>query len=151
MLWKAITIADWQRAVVTRAGRFHRILGPGAHRLFMGPLRPVEIETHSVRGLVFDSFWTDFLVKRRPEVIARHFFRVETSDSQIAMIYADGSLFNVLLPAKRLLLWRGVAEITVEVVDVIDRSAAQDTTGRGPPARRREAISKTLFAEVNIK
>ncbi|MGH9612811.1 MAG: hypothetical protein ACRD4P_07025, partial [Bryobacteraceae bacterium] len=121
---------------------FHRILGPGEHRLFVGPLRPVEIETHSIRGIVFNSFWADFLVKRRPDVVERHFTLVKTSDSQIAMIYADGNLLNVLLPAKRLLLWRGVAEIAVEVVDVIDRPEASmdkrpalQIMGHGPPAK----------------
>lgn len=146
MLWKPIIVADGQRAVVTRAGRFHQILGPGEHRLFTGPLRPVEIETHSVRGLVFNSFWTDFLVNRHPEVVARHFFPVETSDSQIAMIYADGSLFNVLLPAKRLLFWRGVAEIAIELVDVIDRPEGQGTTGRGRP--RDDRIMKRCRSPV---
>jgi hypothetical protein len=58
-------------------------------------------------------------VQQRPDVVAQHFITVETTELQVAMVYADGKLCTVLAPKQRVLLWRGVAEITTEIVEVL--------------------------------
>ncbi len=80
----------------------------------------LEVEKHNVRDLVFKSAWTDYLAKRRRELVERHFTLVETNDVQVAMVYVDHQLFKVLTPAKRLLFWRGVVDVSAEVVELID-------------------------------
>ena len=120
MLWKRIIVGDQERALVTKNGRFGGILMPGEYRLFVMPNVSLDVEKFNMRDLVFQSTWADYLAKERPEVADRYFTRVETNDLQVAMIFVDGSLFKVMLPAKRLLFWRGAAQITAEVVNVID-------------------------------
>ncbi len=119
MLRKRIIVGKEGRALVTKNGRFGGILTPGEYNLFALPGVALDVEKFNVRDLVFQSAWADYLVREKPEVVERHFTRIETNDLQVAMIYTDGKLFDVMLPAKRLLFWRGAAEITAEVVNVI--------------------------------
>jgi hypothetical protein len=79
----------------------------------------LEIEKHNVRNLVFQSTWGNYLVEERPELAGRYFICVETNSVHIAMIYVNGELFKVLLPSKRVLFWRGLAEVTAAIVDVV--------------------------------
>jgi len=120
MLWKRIIVGDQERALITKNGRFGGILAPGEYRLFIMPGVSLNVEKYNVRDLVFQSTWADYLAKERPEVADRHFTRIETNDLQVAMIYVDGKLYKVMLPAKRLLFWRGAVDVTAEVVNVID-------------------------------
>jgi hypothetical protein len=119
MLWKRIAVRDHERVLVAKNDKFHAILAPGNHYVFAAPGVRVEIERFDVRDLGFRSAWAEYLYRERRDVFSRHFECVETSDVQVAMIYADGKLFNVLPPGERCLMWRGVAQITAEVVDVM--------------------------------
>jgi regulator of protease activity HflC (stomatin/prohibitin superfamily) len=119
MLWKRIVVGDQERVLVAKNGRFKGIFLPGEYRVFVAPGVSLEVEKHNVRDLVFRSTWADYLAQERLEVAERYFTRVETNDVQVAMVYVDGKLFSVLHPAKRVLYWRGAAEVKAEVVDVI--------------------------------
>jgi len=121
MFWKRIIVGDQERVLITKNGRWGGILSPGEYRLFVLPGVSLQTEKHNVRNAIFESAWSDYLVKERPEVVERHFVAVETSDVQVGLVYADGKLLTVLPPAKRVLFWRGVSEITAEIVDVIDK------------------------------
>jgi hypothetical protein len=135
MLWKRIIIGDYERALVTTGGRFGAILAPGDYHLSTTPKVSLDVETFDVRNLVFRSVWADYLAKKRPEVTERYFTRIETNERQVAMVYVNGELFQVLLPAKRMLFWRGAAEVTAEVVNVIDEHKARPKYGRAKAAR----------------
>ncbi len=119
MLWKRIVVGDQERVLVAKNGRFEAILTPGIYRVFTAPGVRLEVEKFNVCDRAFRSTWTDYLVKERPDVTERHFTLVETNDVQVAMVYADGKLLQVLPPARRVLFWRGLVEVTAEVVDVI--------------------------------
>ena len=134
MLWKRIIVGDQERALITENGRFGGILAPGEYRLVAKPGVSLDVEKHNVRDLVFQSTWADYLAKERPDVAERHFTRVETNHLQVAMVYVDGMLFQVMLPAKRMLFWRGAAAVTAEVVNVID---APEVSAQKLPARER--------------
>lgn len=126
MFWKTIIIGEQERAVVARNGRFKGIFLPGRYRIFAAPGVSLEVEKHSVRDIVFRSKWADYLAGERPEVAERYFTRVETNDVQVAMVYLNGELFSVLTPAKRMLYWRGPAEVRVEIVEVITEPELED-------------------------
>ncbi|HWF48753.1 MAG TPA: slipin family protein [Bryobacteraceae bacterium] len=119
MLWKRIIVGDQERVLITKNGRLRGILSPGDYRLLVPPGVSLEAERYNVRNAIFESAWSDYLVKERPELAEQHFVRVETNDLQVALVYVDGKLLTVLPPAKRVLFWRGVSEIKAEIVDVI--------------------------------
>lgn len=102
---------------MARNGRFAAILQPGDYRFMT--LDQIEIEKHDIRDLVFRSFWCPFLIEDRPELVERHFVKIETSDTQVGLVYVNGNLYEVLTPAKRLLFWREAANVSAEMVDVI--------------------------------
>jgi regulator of protease activity HflC (stomatin/prohibitin superfamily) len=122
MLWKRITVGDQERVLIAKNGRFSAILEPGDYRFLA--LNTLTTEKFKVCDLVFQSTWADFLLKKRPELVEKHFVKVETSDTEVAIVYVDSKLHQVLAPAKRLLFWRGTAEITSEVIDVMDAPEA---------------------------
>jgi hypothetical protein len=134
MLWKQIIVGDQERALITKNGRFGGILAPGEYRLVTKPGVSLDVEKHNVRDLVFQSTWAEYLAEERPDVAERHFTLVETNHLQVAMVYVDGMLFQVMLPAKRMLFWRGAAAVTAEVVNVID---APEVSAQKLPAHER--------------
>jgi hypothetical protein len=69
---------------------------------------------------MFRSRWRGYLLRERPDIISAHFTVVETKESEIAMIFVDGTLHQVLLPGKRVLFWKGAAPVSAEFVTVID-------------------------------
>jgi regulator of protease activity HflC (stomatin/prohibitin superfamily) len=66
---------------------------------------------------VFSGEWADYMVKQRPELVSRYFTVVETSDSQVALVYLEGKLARVVAPGNRVLYWRDAAAVTFEVID----------------------------------
>ncbi|HEX4166635.1 MAG TPA: hypothetical protein VHZ55_14300 [Bryobacteraceae bacterium] len=119
MFWRNLFLEPHQRALIAKNHRFSGILAPGEHRIFVLPGIAFEAEQHNVRKLVFRSRWSGYLLRERPDVIEEHFTKIETNAAQLAMVYLDGSLFQVMTPAQRLLLWRGEAEVTCEMIEVI--------------------------------
>jgi len=123
-----ITVAHQHRAVAIKNGCVSAILGPGGHWFFVSPFTSFSVEHHNIEKLVFQSRWEDHLLKERPDLVARNFTIVETDSSQLALIHADGILFRVLLPGKRLLFWKdAVPQLEVEFIDVIDRSDSAES------------------------
>lgn len=118
MFRKRIVVREQERALLFRDGRFHEILPPGEHHLLAASDESLSIERHTIREPVFRSQWSEYLLSKEPETVARYFTQIATSETQIAMIYIDGALFTVLVPAKSMLFWRGAALVTAEVVDL---------------------------------
>jgi hypothetical protein len=123
MFWRKVDVGTHDRVLVARNGTFRDILTQGHYWFLDAPFAPLELERHDARNLVFQSSWADYLLKNRSDVVERFLLHVKTSRIQVAMIYVNGMLYKVLPPSKRLLLWRGVAEIKTELVDVIVPSA----------------------------
>jgi hypothetical protein len=123
-----ITVANGHRALAIKNGCVSAILGPGSHWFFVSPFASFSVEHHNIEGLLFHSRWENHLLNEHPDLVAKHFIVIETDGSQLAMIRADGNLFRVLLPSKRLSFWReAVAQLEVEFIDVIDRSDSSES------------------------
>lgn len=118
MLWKRIVVRDHERSLVAKNGKFHKILTPGKHVVFSWPGVWLDLETFDVRDLVFRSAWKNRLLRERPDVVAEHFHVVRTNRVQVAMVYADDRLIQVMPPGRRMLFWRGYADVRAEIVDV---------------------------------
>jgi regulator of protease activity HflC (stomatin/prohibitin superfamily) len=116
-MFTRIVVGDNERVLIARNKRFAQILGPGEYWLF-APLRNVTQERFNVRDLVFASEWADFIVKERQDVAAEYFTVIETSDSQVAVIAVERKVARVIAPGKRVLFWRGVLDVTFDLIDV---------------------------------
>jgi regulator of protease activity HflC (stomatin/prohibitin superfamily) len=118
MLFKRIVVGDQERVLIAKNGRLSGILAPGDYPMFVAPGTALETERFNVSARVFESAWSEYLAKERPDLMEKYFVRVETSDVEIALVYLDKKLFMVVPPAKRALLWKGTSEVTSEVIDV---------------------------------
>lgn len=133
MLWKRIVVRHRERVLLFKDERFNGILTPGVHRFLVTSHEALETEKHHLDELIFQSIWTNYLLEEKPEIANRHFTVVETSSTQVAMVYVNGALFTVLVPQKRLLFWRDAALVTAEIVNVIGE----------PEQQPRDAAEKT--------
>ncbi len=130
---RRILVGDNERMLLIRKKRFEDILGPGEYWMItLG--RSIDLERHNTKGLVFTSEWADHIANQRPELAARFFTVVETSDSQVAIVYQDGWLARVIGPGKRVLFWRGAVAVTFDRIDVREQPEA--------PARLLPALAR---------
>jgi hypothetical protein len=143
MLWKRITVFDFSRVVVSRNNQFVGVMCPGEHTLFAPPFVRFDTELYSFLNPIFESRWAAYIISSRPDVLAEHFRKVETSHQEIAFISVSGKLRRVLWPQKQLLLWKEAENVTVDVVNVMDAPEAPDgmlrdferlETGLGTPS-----------------
>jgi len=119
MFWKRIVIADHEKVIISRRGRVRGILDSGAHRIFLAPGVPLEMERHDTRVALFESEWTEYLLAYRPDLIRRYFVVITTTEVEVGMVYVDGELVKVLPPANCALFWRDAGTVTAELVTVI--------------------------------
>jgi regulator of protease activity HflC (stomatin/prohibitin superfamily) len=80
--------------------------------------RRIEAVVCALSEPAFRADWADVLVRERPDVVARYFTVVETRDSEVAVVYANGKTFRVVPPGKRVLFWKEPLDIRAEVIDV---------------------------------
>lgn len=111
---RRLLVGDNERVFLVRNGRFDNILTPGVYWITgFG----IDTERHSLKRHLLDSEWADFLVKERWELVSRHFTIVETRDWQVAVVYFDDKVSQVVGPGRRVLFWRGLVEVTYDVID----------------------------------
>lgn len=127
MFWERIFIGDHERVLVARNHQLKTILTPGKHILFTPPFVSLQLEKHNAHDLVLHSKWSGHLIERLPVLAEEHFLCVRTNEVQVGMVYANGQLFKVLTPFSRILIWRNVAEIRIELVEVIGDVASDDS------------------------
>ncbi|HLK21680.1 MAG TPA: slipin family protein [Bryobacteraceae bacterium] len=114
---RRVLIGDNERILVIRKRRFAEILEPGERWMFaLGG--EMELQRYNVRDLVYSGEWADYIANSQPELAARYFTIVETSDAQVAIVYLDGRLARVIGPANRVLFWKGPVNVTYERIDV---------------------------------
>lgn len=145
MFLRRIQVADHERVLLIRNGRFHRLLGPGSHLVWnLG--KPVYIERHSVRKPEFISRWADVIYFDRPDIARRHFIVIETNDAQVASVYVDGKLARMLLPNKRRMFWRGPLDVTAQIVKIIASPADSDDLAEAPQPHSRQGLARAAAA-----
>src|SRR5882724_632995 len=143
---RRVLVGDNERVLLIRKMRFADILAPGEYWIFtLG--QNIALERVNVKGLVFASEWGDYIVKERPELAARYFTVIDTADSQVAVVSVDGKLARVIGPGKRMMFWRGVAEIAFELIDA--RQAPEVPAALVAPLARLGAQSGATFAAVD--
>jgi regulator of protease activity HflC (stomatin/prohibitin superfamily) len=116
-MFRRIVIGDHERVLVTRKRRFETILEPGVYWIFTG-FRGIALERHNTRDLIFASEWMATLANQHRDLADRHFTVIETSESQVALVYLDGRLARVVAPASRIMYWRTAVAVTFTLFDV---------------------------------
>jgi regulator of protease activity HflC (stomatin/prohibitin superfamily) len=106
-----------ERGMLFREGDFMHFLEPGSY-LFFDPLQKNQVEIYDLSVPEFSHRLADFWQKEFPEEMARYFTTVELGPQQVALIYQNGRMSNILPPSTRTLYWKGIVDITTEIIDI---------------------------------
>jgi len=117
LLTLRVTVKDGERALLTRNGRFERVLEPGRHRL-LDPKRELAAELFQVVRADFPADRYAVLKAARPDLVADLFEAVETRAGEIAIVKLDGRPVLVLGPWSTRVYWKVATRIDVERIDV---------------------------------
>jgi regulator of protease activity HflC (stomatin/prohibitin superfamily) len=117
MLFQKLIVRKNEYGLLFKDGDFERFLAPGIYRFF-DPLRKMQLQRYDLSLPEFEHALSDFFLKNYPETVARLFTVVELNNQQIALVYKNGRLTNLLPPASRMLYWKGVIEVTTEIIDI---------------------------------
>lgn len=119
-----VTVQDGERAILTRNGRFERVLEPGRHTVF-DPLRRTAVETYNVVRAEFPAERFAVLKTARPDVAEALFEAVETKADELAIVSLDGRPTHLLAPWQTRVFWKVATRVEVERIDVTtDRKVA---------------------------
>jgi regulator of protease activity HflC (stomatin/prohibitin superfamily) len=112
-----VTVKDGERALLTRNGRFERVLGPGRHRLF-DPARELSVDVCTVVRAEILADRHAVLKSAQPEIAAEMFEAVETKADEIAIVSLDGRPTHLMAPWQTRVFWKVVTSVDVERIDI---------------------------------
>lgn len=114
---KRVTVKKNERGLLLRNGDFDRVLAPGTYWLWSA-LDTLRVEKFALEQPAFNHLLADYLLAREPQVVAAEFVRVELTETQVGLRSENGVLVEVLAPGTRRLYWKGVVDVTIEVIDI---------------------------------
>jgi regulator of protease activity HflC (stomatin/prohibitin superfamily) len=112
-----VTVKDGERALLTRNGRFERVLEPGRHTLF-DPAHQLAVELHNVVRAEFPADRFAVLKTAQPELAAELFEEVATKALEVAIVSIDGRPLHLMGPWQTRVFWKVATRVDVERVDV---------------------------------
>jgi hypothetical protein len=110
-----LTIAQSERALLWRQGRFAGILEPGV-RWILQPFERIAVQLYDLREPEFEHPRLDELLQQARATMERHFQIVELDEHEVGVVFKDGALAGVLAPGKRQLYWKGGTDVRVQKV-----------------------------------
>src|SRR5438067_1417585 len=117
LLTMRVTVKDGERAILTRNGRFERVLEPGRHKLF-DPKRELGVELHQVVRAEFPADRYAVLKTARPDIVAELFEAIETGANEVAIVHLDGRPVHLMAPWQTRVFWKVATRVEAERIDV---------------------------------
>jgi regulator of protease activity HflC (stomatin/prohibitin superfamily) len=147
MLFKKIVVKDGYRALLFRHGKLSDILAPGCH-WFANFTNEISSELYPVGIGRLEHPQARLLAAEHQDLLSEHCHILETSDSQVALVYLGETLQDIILPGEVRLYWRTFADIRAVPIDL--RSSFEIPTERVAPIFRILTNSKNLTGSVLI-
>ncbi len=133
---------DIEKGILTRFGRFVRILEAGANTVY-GTGYTAERFALETR---FEHALTDFLLEKRADLIAQHFLYVQTGALEIAVVLRADEILEVVAPNSRALYWKGFVPLRAEKFVITDGIDLEPNAALG--LARNKALLAKHFVEV---
>ena len=114
---REFVVRKHERGLLFRDGDFERFLQPAVHRFF-DPTRRLDVERFDLTQPKFEHRLLDYFVRWRPAAVEELFRHVETGPAEIAVIYRNGHPWTYVAPEQRALFWKGVVDVSVELIDI---------------------------------
>lgn len=113
---KNIVIAENQRGLLIKDGRFIKMFDPGRYRLWDFWNR-AQVEVDLAEGL-FNSPWAELIAKRHPDIAAKYFEIVQVREGEVAVVHQDDVPSLVVRPGQTVYVWRVLKTVRVERFDI---------------------------------
>ncbi len=151
-MFKRVTIKKNERGILLRNGDFERIMKPGRYWLFEG-FDKLRIDTFAIDQTAFAHSLADYLMAKEPEVVAEEFVRVELTETQVGLRVENGVLVEILAPAIRRLYWKGLVDVRIEVLEIVETfeltaALAQRLTQTQLRQRAVQGLTGVLMSQV---
>ncbi|MEM8814496.1 MAG: slipin family protein [Pseudomonadota bacterium] len=106
-----------ERGLLFKDGDFIRFLEAGTYR-YLGLRSRFAVERYDLSVAGFEHRLADYLVEDQRSEVDRLFHVVETGADEVALVYLNERVANVLGPAERKLYWKGIVKVRVERFDL---------------------------------
>ena len=116
-LFQKFIVRKHERGLLFKDGDFVRFLEPGTYRFTELPSRH-DVESFDLTVPAFVHPLVDYLVDAESEQVERLFTVVETAPEEVAVVYYNERLAEVVGPAERRLYWKGPVTVRVERFDL---------------------------------
>ena len=116
-LFQKFIVRKHERGLLFKDGDFVRFLEPGTYRFTELPSRH-DVESFDLTVPAFVHPLVDYLVDAESEQVERLFTVVETAPEEVAVVYYNERLAEVVGPAERRLYWKGPVKVRVERFDL---------------------------------
>jgi regulator of protease activity HflC (stomatin/prohibitin superfamily) len=150
-LYEKVEVAEHERGLLFRRGRFARVMDPGVHRI-ASPFGRTGVDVMDLRKPVFEHPLAEFLVKTRPE-LEQHLQVVELGDQEVGLTYVDGKLTDIVVPASRKIYWKGLYDVRVDVQSIATEFSVPrelvSLLGHVRSVARSALADAVLYTEVN--
>ena len=117
ILMLKVTVKDGERGLLSRRGRFKRVLEPGRYWWF-DPRRKINAEVFGTARAEFPLDRYKALKATHPETAATLFTVVETGANEIAVVNFDGRPAHLFGPSRMRVFWKITTRVSVERIDI---------------------------------
>jgi hypothetical protein len=117
ILMLKVTVKDGERGLLSRRGRFKRVLEPGRYWWF-DPRRKINAEVFGTARAEFPLDRYKALKATHPETAAMLFTVVETGANEIAVVNFDGRPAHLFGPSRIRVFWKITTRVSVERIDI---------------------------------
>lgn len=114
---KKITLRQGQVGLLVKAGDYTKILEAGEHRLSW--FHKQEVMVVELNGSDVSAELANYLRRFRPEWVEAYCLSVDTAGHEVAALYRDGILVEIIPPASRRLFWQD-GSLSVVLIDTRD-------------------------------
>lgn len=115
LFFKAV-VKDDERALLTRDGRFERLLEPGRFTAF-DPMGQLKAEVVKIVRAEFPIERALLLAKTRAELVEENFTIVQAGPNEVAIVAFDGEPKHIVMPNTTRAFWKTLTKVDVERID----------------------------------
>lgn len=112
---KRFVVADNERALLFREGRFEKLLNPGVHK-FWDFQDQLKAERYDLAEVEFRHKKSKVLLIHQE--LQDQILVVKGEMDQVSLVYKDSALIRLVLPGQELMYWKDAAKIEVKTFNV---------------------------------
>jgi regulator of protease activity HflC (stomatin/prohibitin superfamily) len=131
-----------EKGILTRYGRFIRILEAGANTVYG---RGYSVQNFKLETRL-PSQLAEFLLAQRSELVQKHFLEVQTKPLEMALVVRGDEVLDAVAPNSRGLYWKGFRTLHLERLNVENGILLEDGSVLGKA--HNAAMLRQFFVEV---